>query len=428
MGLLRVANNELSQCRLTMVDFDAVPPEELSADLLHEVIAGDGESEVVYRGGRRSALRLHRVRAEDLPVRTRNAVGPDGSLVPYRLETNKPGILTNLTLNETRRREPGPGEIEIRVRAGGVNFRDVMKALGTYPGNPLDVLWFGDDIAGVVERVGADVRHLAPGDEVAGMAPYAFRAFVTVDARMVFRKPRHLSFEQAATVPTVFLTAHYALQHLARMQPGEKVLIHAGAGGVGQAAIQVARRLGLEIFATAGSEDKRRLLQELGAHHVMNSRTLEFADQIQEITGGRGVDAVLNSLAGDFIPKSMSVLAPFGRFLEIGKIDIYKNSKIGLEPLRNNISYFVIDLAQHLIYKPDYVAQLFVRVGRAVCERRIPGPPLLGLSDHEGRGRVPLHGAGQAYRQERTVIRGGRDSHRTVHGRRSSLPARRDLS
>lgn len=363
VGLLRVANNELSQCRLTMVDFDLVPPEELSADLLQEVIAADGETEVAYRGGLRSALRLQRVRVEDMPVRTRNAVGSDGSLVPYRLETNNPGILTNLILNETRRREPGPGEIEIRVRAGGVNFRDVMKALGTYPGNPIDVLWFGDDVAGVVERVGADVRHLAPGDEVVGMAPYAFRSFVTVDARMVFRKPRHLSFEQAATVPTVFLTAHYALQHLARMQPGERVLIHAGAGGVGQAAIQIAKRLGLEIFATAGSEEKRRLLRDLGAHHVMNSRTLEFADQIQEITAGRGVDAVLNSLAGDFIPKSMSVLAPFGRFLEIGKIDIYKNSKIGLEPLRNNISYFVIDLAQHLIYKPDYMAQLFVELG-----------------------------------------------------------------
>jgi thioester reductase-like protein len=363
VGLLRVANNELAQCRLTMVDFDAAPAAELAADLFHEVTAADDESEAAYRGGRRRALRLHRVRAEDLPVRTRNAVGPDGSLVPYRLETNKPGILTNLTLNETRRHEPGPDEIEIRVRAGGINFRDVMKALGTYPGNPIDELWFGDDVAGVVERVGANVRHLKAGDEVAGMAPYAFRAFATTDARMVFRKPPHLSFEQAATIPTVFLTAHYGLQHLARMQPGETVLIHAGAGGVGQAAIQIATRLGLEIFATAGTEDKRRLLQELGVHHVMSSRTLEFADQIQEITGGRGVDAVLNSLAGDFIPKSLSVLAPFGRFLEIGKIDIYKNSKIGLEPLRNNISYFVIDLAQHLIHKPDYVAQLFAELG-----------------------------------------------------------------
>jgi NADPH:quinone reductase-like Zn-dependent oxidoreductase len=113
------------------------------------------------------------------------------------------------------------------------------------------------------------------------------------------------------------------------------------------------------MFATAGSDDKRKLLTEMGVHHVMNSRTLEFADQIREITGGRGVDAVLNSLAGDFIPKSLSVLAPFGRFLEIGKIDVYRNTKIGLEPLRINISYFVIDLAQHLIHQPELVADMF---------------------------------------------------------------------
>jgi thioester reductase-like protein len=363
VGLLRVANNELAQTRLMMVDLDASSTAELADDLFHEVVSGDGEVETTFRGGRRRALRLKRVRTEDLPVRKRNAVGPQGSLIPFRLETDKPGILANLQWHETRRRAPEPGEIEIRVRAGGINFRDVMKALGTYPGNPVDVLWFGDDVAGVVERVGANVHHLKPGDEVAGMAPYGFRAFATVDARMVFKKPPQLTFEQAATVPTVFLTAHYALHHLARMEPGEKVLIHAGAGGVGQAAIQIARRLGLEIFATAGSEDKRRLLRDLGAHHVMSSRTLEFADQIQKITGGRGVDAVLNSLAGDFIPKSMSVLAPFGRFLEIGKIDIYKNSKLGLEALRNNISYFVIDLAQHLTHKPDFVAKLFAELG-----------------------------------------------------------------
>jgi NADPH:quinone reductase-like Zn-dependent oxidoreductase/acyl carrier protein len=142
------------------------------------------------------------------------------------------------------------------------------------------------------------------------------------------------------------------------MQAGEKILIHAGTGGVGQAAIQIARHLGLEIFATAGTPQKRELLLELGAHHALDSRTLAFADAIREITQGRGVDAVLNSLAGDFIPKSLSTLAPYGRFLEIGKVDIYKNSKIGLEALRNNNSYFVIDLVQHGQTRPDFVASL----------------------------------------------------------------------
>jgi NADPH:quinone reductase-like Zn-dependent oxidoreductase len=301
---------------------------------------------------------LRRVEPDKLPVRTRNAGRGDGTLVPYRLETKRPGILSNLSLNETPRRDPGPHEVELRVKAGGINFRDVLKALGAHPGNPIDVLWFGDDVAGTIERVGSEVHGLRPGDAVVGMAPYGFQAFASVDQRMLFRKPQHLTFEQAATIPTVFLTAHYALIHLARMKAGEKILIHAGTGGVGQAAIQIAKYLGLEIFATAGTSQKRELLKELGAHHALDSRTLAFADAIRELTQGRGVDAVLNSLAGDFIPKSLSILAPYGRFLEIGKVDIYKNSKIGLEVLRNNNSYFVIDLVQHAQIRPDFVASL----------------------------------------------------------------------
>jgi len=362
VGLLRVANNEHPQCCFTLVDLDARPHEDEVEDLFCELTAGDDELEVAYRDSNRHALRLGRVRADQLSKRTFNAVNPDGSLVPYRLETDRPGILANLSLNETMRRPPGPDEVEVRVRAGGVNFRDVMKALGTYPGNPVDLLWFGDDFAGTVERVGENVRHLRPGDEVAGMAPYCFRAYATVDASIVFKKPTRWSFQQAATVPTVFLTAHYALNHLARLEVGEKVLIHGGTGGVGQAAVQIAQHLGLEIFATAGTPEKRRLLSEMGVPHVMNSRTLEFADQVLEITEGRGVDAVLNSFAGDFIPKSLSVLAPFGRFLEIGKVDVYRNTKVGLQRLKDNITYHVIDLAQHLQHKPAFVATLFAEL------------------------------------------------------------------
>jgi amino acid adenylation domain-containing protein/thioester reductase-like protein len=363
VGLLRVANNEFFPARFGLIDLNAQPSPEESGDLFYEITAGDDDLEVAYREDQRQVLRLGRVRAEEMPNRFFSSLRSDGSVIPFRLQTKKPGILTNLTLNETQRCEPGPDEIEIRVRAGGINFRDVMKALGTYPGNPIDLLWFGDDVAGVVERAGANVRHLRPGDEVAGMVPYCFRTFVAADARMVFRKPPRMSFEQAATLPTVFLTAHYAINHLAHMQAGESILIHAGTGGVGQAAIQIAKHLGLEIFATAGTPEKRQMLLDQGVHHVLNSRTLEFADQILEITQGKGVDAVLNSLAGDFIPKSMSVLAPFGRFLEIGKIDIYRNSKIGLEALKNNISYFVIDLAQHLERKPALVAKMFQELG-----------------------------------------------------------------
>jgi len=369
IGLLRVGNNE-HQCRFSIVDLDACSPDAAGAHLADEVtLASDGEFEIAYRNGVRYALRLQRIRPAELPQRTFNAVPGDGDVVPFQLQTHGPGILSNLALHETARTAPGPNEVEVRVRAAGINFRDVMKALGTHPGNPVDRLWFGDDLSGTVERVGEFVTALQPGDEVAGMAPYAFRAYATTDARMLFRKPAHLSFAQAASIPTIFLTAHYAINHLARMQPGESILIHAGTGGVGQAAIQIAKHLSLKIFATAGTPEKRRMLKEMAVDHVMNSRTLEFADEVMRLTGGRGVDAVLNSLAGDFIPKSVSVLAPFGRFLEIGKVDVYRNSKIGLQPLRNNISYFVIDLTQHLRQKPAFVVEMF----REIAERFAAG-------------------------------------------------------
>jgi len=360
-GLLRVVNNEHPEFRWSQIDLDPAGGQWEIHDLADEILLSSSgrEHEVAYRGNGRYARRVHRVKAENLPARTRNAVQPDGSVVPFRLQIDKPGILDHLSLNETARREPDPDEVEIQIKAGGINFRDVMKALGIYPGNPVDLKWFGDDFSGVVVRVGSAVSDLAVGDAVVGMAPYCFRSYVTVNRKMVFRKADDMSFVEAATLPTVFLTSHYAICELARMEKGESILIHAGTGGVGQAAIQIARHLGLTIFASAGTPEKRKMLEEMGVDHVLDSRTLEFADEIMEITKGEGVDAVLNSLAGDFIPKNFSVLKTFGRYMEIGKVDVYGNSKIGLEPLRNNISFFVIDLAQHLERKPSYVANMF---------------------------------------------------------------------
>ncbi len=379
-GFCRVANNEHPDWPITTVDLDASITGFEADDLAAEILKPDSEFEVAYRGQVRHVNRLHRVKAEEVPLRRTEAILPDGSVLPYRLEIDKPGVLQNLSLNITPRIDPGPGEIEILVKAGGINFRDVMKALGMYPGNPVDIRWFGDDVSGTVVRVGEGVTDLKPGDNVVGMAPYAFRSYATVHRDVVFRKPDHLSFEEAATLPTVFLTSHYALVHLARMEKGERVLIHAGTGGVGQAAIQIAQHLGLEIFSTAGSDEKRQLLRDMGVHHVMNSRTLDFADEIMRITNGEGIDCVLNSLAGDFIPKSFACLRRFGRFIEIGKIDVYNNSKFGLEMLKNNISYFVVDLAQHLESKPAFIASmmreleghLFAKTYQALPHRVFP--------------------------------------------------------
>lgn len=359
IGMTRVAFNEHPNLVFRMIDLAASQSDMDMSHVMKELEYADREHAVAYREGMRYVQRLARVRAVDLPRIQMEAVQPDGDVLPYQLQIETPGILSNLSLNLTERRAPGPDEVEARVVAAGINFRNVMKALGMPIGNTELFSGFGEDFAGVVLRVGENVKHIKPGDEVVGLGAYSFRSYVTTHSAGLFIKPKRISFADAATLPTVFSTANFAMRNLANLQKGEKILIHAGTGGVGQAAIQIAHDMGLEIFATAGSKEKQQLLRELGVEHVMNSRTLDFVDDIRRITNGYGVDAVLNSLAGDFIPKSLSVLAPFGRFIEIGKVDIYNNSQIGMELLRNNISFFIFDLIEYIMYRTPQVAAMF---------------------------------------------------------------------
>jgi NADPH:quinone reductase-like Zn-dependent oxidoreductase len=189
-------------------------------------------------------------------------------------------------------------------------------------------------------------------------------------------KPERLSFEEAATVPIAFFTAHYALSHLGRLAEGERVLIHAAAGGVGQAAVRIAQRVGAEIFATAGSPEKRAFLSSLGIEHVMDSSSLDFADEVMDLTGGDGVDVVLNSLAGEFIPKSLSTLGSGGRFLEIGKVDFLRNTRLDLGLLEDNVSFFAIDLSQMMLKHPDLSSTLLRETVRYFEEGELDPLPL----------------------------------------------------
>lgn len=377
MGFLRVARNEFPEAECIHIDLDPLPDDRELDDLIEEMALADGESEIAYRQGHRYVHRLHEIQGDELPLRLTEARRPDGSVVPYRLEIGRPGSIANLSLNanEHVRRAPGPDQVEVEVRAAGINFRDLMKVLGMYPGDPPDLRWLGDDFAGIVTRVGEGVTDIGVGDAVWGVTPLSFSSHVIALRPFICRKPEALTFAEAATLASVFLTAHYALIHLARMQPGERVLIHAAAGGVGQAAIQIAKALGLEILATAGTPEKRKLLEQQGVRYVMDSRSLLFADEVMAATGGRGVDAVLNSLAGDFIPKSLSVLAPFGRMIEIGKVDIYADRAIGLGSFRKNISYFAIDLAEVVLQKPALVAQLLREINEEIARGRYQAIP-----------------------------------------------------
>jgi myxalamid-type polyketide synthase MxaB len=372
-GLGRVIALEHPELSCVRVDLSPNVEEGELDSLFQEIISSDGEDQIALRDGGRFVPRLIPNRGL-FPSATFGAYDPstrsassglrvDGSLTgPCRLEIAKPGTLEGLELKPNSRKELDPIEVEIEVAATGLNFSDVLKAMGLYPGLKGKEIPLGIECSGKIIRVGSEVFDFKVGDEVIAIAPFCFGNFVTTPAPLVVPKPAAHSVEEAATIPIAFLTAHYALNYLGRMRKGEKVLIHAGAGGVGLAAIQLAQQAGVEIFATAGSAEKREFLRKLGVQHVMDSRSLDFVEQIMAATKGQGVDLVLNSLAGEFIPKSLSVLAPYGRFLEIGKIDIYQDTKLGLSPFQKNLSYFAIDLDRLIRERPELLRSLFLEL------------------------------------------------------------------
>ncbi|MDB6137565.1 MAG: eryA [Verrucomicrobiaceae bacterium] len=334
IGLFRVVLSEHPNFACRGID---LPPAASAADqslLWTELLRKDVEREIAFRGEARYVQRITR----GMPVRE---VKLDVS-VPMRLESRERGMLDSLRLVPFTPQSCGPGEVLIEVKAAGMNFRDVLKALALYPAETADARIFGDEVGGIIKAVGSGVTHVAPGDRVFGLAVFGLATHSLARGADVRLLPEGMSFEEAATIPVVFMTAWHALKNVAHMKAGETILVHAGAGGVGMAAIQIAQHLGVKVIASAGSPAKRALLETLGVQHVVDSRKGDFASAVMEITNRRGVDVVLNSLAAEAIPMGLSCLAEFGRFLEIGKRDIYQNSRIPLWPLRKNASFHVI--------------------------------------------------------------------------------------
>ncbi|MGU7771057.1 SDR family NAD(P)-dependent oxidoreductase [Burkholderia sp. MR1-5-21] len=357
-GLGRVLANEHPELACRLIDVDLHDGVALDA-LVRELTGTALEEEVVLSARGRLVPRM--LTAASAAVREARLATQPGVLA-----FDAPGSLRNLEWFALPERALAADEIEIEPAATGLNFRDIMYAMGLLSDEAVETGFagatIGMELSGRVVRVGADVTGFAPGDAVLGFAPASFATRVTTRAAAIAHKPERLSFEEAATVPTTFFTVYYALVELARLRRGERVLVHGGAGGVGIAAIQLARHLGAEVFATAGSDEKREFVRLLGAEHVLDSRSLAFADEIRVMTGGAGIDVVLNSLAGEAMVRSIDTLRPFGRFLELGKRDFYENSPIGLRPFRNNISYFGIDADQLMGALPELTARLFGEV------------------------------------------------------------------
>jgi phthiocerol/phenolphthiocerol synthesis type-I polyketide synthase C len=359
-GFGRSLANESTGYPVRLLDLPAGEPDEaLIEALVEELTAPDAETEIVLDAhAQRFATRLR-----TLPAPGPRAEAAQAARQAMTLGFELPGQLRNLTWTPQPLPAPGAGEVEVRVKATGLNFRDVMYTLGLLSDEAIENGFAGPtlglEFAGVVEAVGEGVRDLAVGDAVVGFGPASFSDRLIASRQAVAPIPGELSFAAAATIPTTFFTVYYALTHLARLAPGEKVLVHGAAGGVGIAAIQVAQWLGAEVHATVGSPEKRDFLRLLGVEHLYDSRSLTFAEEILEATEGRGVDVVLNSLAGEAINQNLRALRPFGRFLELGKRDFYENTHIGLRPFRNNLSYFGIDSDQLMKALPELTGELF---------------------------------------------------------------------
>lgn len=261
-----------------------------------------------------------------------------------------------------------PDEIEVEVKACGVNFRDILIALERYSDTAL-----GSECAGIVRNAGAEVN-LQPGDRVCFCVLGLYRTSVSCKALHTTKIPDFLSFAEAAALPTASVTAYYVLCELARLKTGESVLVHSAVGRTGQAAIQLAKIVDAEIYATVGTEEKKRFpidTYNIQKDHIFYSRDLSFARGIKRMTRDCGVDVVLNSLAGEGLVASWECIAPFGRFIEIGKKDIQSHGKLPMFPFAKNVSFTAIDLAEIIRSTPRLLHTLLEQVMDLIKSRKM---------------------------------------------------------
>ncbi|MBT2384488.1 SDR family NAD(P)-dependent oxidoreductase [Streptomyces sp. ISL-11] len=357
-GIARTLANECPDLQVRRISLERSKDQSSDARrLADELRARTEETEVALTHGGRFVPRA-------LPLPAATGRTPHS----YALSVRTPGLSYGLAWEGTEPAVPGREEVAVAVRATALNYRDIMIAVGLLPPEaqehtPSSVPGF--ECAGVVTAVGERVSGLQVGDRVYGMALGALASHAIAPAQAFHRMPQNMTFEAAATIPIAFSTVHYSLEHLARLREGETVLVHGGAGGIGLAVLQFAALRGAHVIATAGTEAKRDLLRMLGVQHVMDSRSLDFAPETMRFTQGRGVDVVVNSLAGEAISRSLELLRPGGRFIELGKRDILDNNPLSLRPFYDNLAFFGVDLTI-LVQQPDVALTLTEEVHRRV--------------------------------------------------------------
>ncbi|KAM7203575.1 hypothetical protein V8F33_002195 [Rhypophila sp. PSN 637] len=375
-GLSRVANSEVEGNKFQVVHLsDSVGIQEQRSDLAVRLLAASSSGKVGHDnefrevGGLLQVPRLYKNYTEDDHIRLHledatRVISLDGDEASFRLTIGKPGLLDSLHFvrEEVPIRELADNELEIEVKNTGLNFRDVMASMGLVP-----VTGLGQEASGIVLRAGkqASESGFRPGDRVSTLSMGGIHATkIRVDHRVTAKLPDSVSFAEGAAAPMVNAAAYYALVKIAKLRAGQSVLIHSAAGGLGQAAVQLAKHLGLTVYVTVGSETKRRLVIDnygIPEEHIFNSRDTSFSRGIRRVTNGRGVDCVLNSLSGELLRESWTCLATFGTFVEVGLRDITDNTRLDMRPFSKSATFSALDI-------PTLIDQDPASIGEALAE------------------------------------------------------------
>ncbi len=349
---------------------------------------------------RELAIRRNRIWVPRLTsIRERGPLVPAGEEATYRLTLENPGQIGGLQMTTYEPVSLGPSDVEIDVAAAGLNFRDVMVTLGLLPSLSYERSALGRTVgveaSGIVRRVGAAVRTCRPGEAVVFTQGGCIANRAVVKEYLVFRKPSSLTMEEAASVLSVYVTAYYSLVHLARLRKGQRVLIHSAMGGVGQAAIALAKHVGAEIYATAGSESKRQQLRALGVCAAFDSHAFDWYDELLAATRGEGVDVVLNSLAGRHIELCLQALRPGGWHCEIGKVDIYADNALSLCVFRKNLRFAAIDVDRLMNDDPELARELSQQCMNLLDQGAVPSLPTTSFAYRDYAEALRLMTTGQ---------------------------------
>lgn len=381
VGTRRVLRNEFPALRWNLIDVDGNTQLNEALNFVYSSDYKDWEAdEITLRNGipyveqLKNTFTSHKSKYEEAYLLT----DPEKN---FELEIPKTHLFSDLSLRETSRREPGEFEVELRIDALELNYKDALKVLGMLGEKELGGTHFGLEVGmfgvAVVTRIGPDVTECKPGDKVVVGVKGMARRYITTrldQGLFVATSPNLSTSDYNAMVP--MMTAHYSIYYAAHVMPDDVVLVHGGAGGVGMASIQAAKLAGARVIATASTEERREAARQMGADEVLDSRSLNFVEDVLALTDGHGADVIISSAPGEFITANLKVAAEFGRVIEVGKFDIFTKRMISLSPFKKNLSFISIDIDRMVAFKPKLVGQLHAEVMQLLHEGKykpLPG-------------------------------------------------------